>query len=143
MSAAIAGVSSTSRPSPMPAHTHSQDMYQRFIVRLFPARAFRRSLSPPLQLYRRAATKEMKLVVPAGSELPIPGERRDSFSVLLLQSCHLKRYCKSFAIGRTNTKDAVEWHRLVPHHSDYDWLIFNQSRMGKSSGATRIWMLRA
>src|SRR3982074_2424128 len=55
----------------------------------------------------------MKLVVPAGSELPIPGERRDSFSVLLLQSCHLKRYCKSFAIGRTNTKDAVEWHRLV------------------------------
>jgi hypothetical protein len=32
---------------------------------------------------------------------------------------------------------------LVPHHSDYDWLIFNQSRMGKSSGATRIWMLRA
>src|SRR3977135_2129646 len=24
---------------------------------------------------------------------------------------------------------------LVPHHSDYDWLIFNQSRMGKSSGA--------
>jgi hypothetical protein len=33
--------------------------------------------------------------------------------------------------------------RLVPHHSDYDRLIFNQSRMGKSSGATRIWMLRA
>jgi CO/xanthine dehydrogenase Mo-binding subunit len=34
-------------------------------------------------------------------------------------------------------------YELVPHHSDYDWLIFNQSRMGKSSGATRIWMLRA
>ena len=32
---------------------------------------------------------------------------------------------------------------LVPRHSDYDWLILSQSRMGKSSGATRIWMLRA
>jgi transposase len=33
--------------------------------------------------------------------------------------------------------------RLVPHHSDYDWLILSQFRMGRSSGATRIWMLRA
>ena len=33
--------------------------------------------------------------------------------------------------------------RLVPRHSDYDWLILSQSRMGISSGATRIWMLRA
>jgi hypothetical protein len=33
--------------------------------------------------------------------------------------------------------------RLVPWHSDYDWLILSQSRMGKFSGATRIWMLRA
>jgi hypothetical protein len=33
--------------------------------------------------------------------------------------------------------------QLVPRHSDYDWLILSQSRMGKSSGATRIWMLRA
>jgi hypothetical protein len=32
--------------------------------------------------------------------------------------------------------------RLVPRHSDYDWLILSQSRMGKSFGATRIWMLR-
>jgi PhzF family phenazine biosynthesis protein len=32
---------------------------------------------------------------------------------------------------------------LVPRHSDYDWLIPSQFRMGKSSGATRIWMLRA
>ncbi len=32
---------------------------------------------------------------------------------------------------------------LVPRHSDYDWLILSQSRMGKSSGAIRIWMLRA
>jgi imidazolonepropionase-like amidohydrolase len=32
---------------------------------------------------------------------------------------------------------------LVPRHSDYDWLILSQSRMGRSSGATRIWMLRA
>jgi hypothetical protein len=32
---------------------------------------------------------------------------------------------------------------LVPRHSDYDWLILSQSRMGMSSGATRIWMLRA
>ena len=32
---------------------------------------------------------------------------------------------------------------LVPRHSDYDWLILSQSRMGKSSGATRIWMLLA
>jgi redox-sensitive bicupin YhaK (pirin superfamily) len=32
---------------------------------------------------------------------------------------------------------------LVPRHSDYDWLILSQSRMGKSSGGTRIWMLLA
>jgi hypothetical protein len=32
---------------------------------------------------------------------------------------------------------------LVPYHSDYDWLIPSQFRMGRSSGATRIWMLRA
>jgi hypothetical protein len=38
-----------------------------------------------------------------------------------------------------------EPHRtnLVPRHSDYDWLILSQSRMGKSFGATRIWMLLA
>lgn len=33
--------------------------------------------------------------------------------------------------------------QLVPRHGDYDWLILSQSRMGMSSGATRIWMLRA
>jgi putative tryptophan/tyrosine transport system substrate-binding protein len=33
--------------------------------------------------------------------------------------------------------------QLVPRHSDYDWLILSQSRMGRCSGATRIWMLRA
>jgi len=32
---------------------------------------------------------------------------------------------------------------LVPRHSDYDWLIPSQFRMGRSLGATRIWMLRA
>ena len=32
---------------------------------------------------------------------------------------------------------------LVPRLSDYDWLILSQSRMGKSFGATRIWMLLA
>ena len=32
---------------------------------------------------------------------------------------------------------------LVPRHSDYDWSISSQSRMGRSLGATRIWMLRA
>ena len=32
---------------------------------------------------------------------------------------------------------------LVPRPSDYDGLILSQSRMGRSSGATRIWMLRA
>jgi hypothetical protein len=32
---------------------------------------------------------------------------------------------------------------LVPQHRDYDWLILSQSRMGKFSGATRIWMLLA
>ncbi len=32
---------------------------------------------------------------------------------------------------------------LVPRHSDYDWLISSQFRMGRSFGATRIWMLRA
>ena len=32
---------------------------------------------------------------------------------------------------------------LVPHHSDDDWLILSQFRMGRSFGATRTWMLRA
>jgi hypothetical protein len=32
---------------------------------------------------------------------------------------------------------------LVPRHSGSDWLIPSQSRMGRSSGGTRIWMLRA
>src|SRR5436189_1578468 len=32
---------------------------------------------------------------------------------------------------------------LVPRHSDYDWLIPSQFRMGRSPGATRTWMLRA
>jgi len=36
-----------------------------------------------------------------------------------------------------------EFTQLVPRHSDYDWLILSQFRMGRSSGATRIWMLRA
>jgi hypothetical protein len=31
----------------------------------------------------------------------------------------------------------------VPWHSDYDGLILSQSRMGNSSGATRIWMVLA
>jgi hypothetical protein len=33
--------------------------------------------------------------------------------------------------------------QLVPRHSDYDWLIPSQFRMGRSVGATRIWILRA
>ena len=32
---------------------------------------------------------------------------------------------------------------LVPRHSGYDWLIPSQLRMGRSFGATRIWMLLA
>jgi len=32
---------------------------------------------------------------------------------------------------------------LVPRHSGSDWLIPSQFRMGRSSGATRIWILRA
>jgi hypothetical protein len=32
---------------------------------------------------------------------------------------------------------------FLARHSDYDWLISSQSRMGKSSGGTRIWMLLA
>ena len=34
-------------------------------------------------------------------------------------------------------------YELVPRHSDYDWSILSQSRMGMSCGATRISMLRA
>ena len=30
-----------------------------------------------------------------------------------------------------------------PRHSDYGWLISSQFRMGRSFGATRIWMLLA
>ena len=32
---------------------------------------------------------------------------------------------------------------LVARHSGSDWLIPSQFRMGRSFGATRIWMLRA
>ena len=35
------------------------------------------------------------------------------------------------------------YNGLVPRHSGSDWLIPSQFRMGRSSGATRIWMLRA
>src|SRR5229473_6702345 len=46
--------------------------------------------------------------------------------------------------GGARTSGLVSSGRtLVPHHSDYDWLILSQFRMGRSSGATRIWMLRA
>src|SRR6266702_4706540 len=38
---------------------------------------------------------------------------------------------------------AVPKIKLVPRHGDYDWLIPSQFRMGRSLGATRIWMLRA
>src|ERR1039457_4769956 len=44
MSAAIAGPSNMSIPSPTPAMTRSQDRLQRFIVWVFPARAFQWSL---------------------------------------------------------------------------------------------------
>ncbi len=37
----------------------------------------------------------------------------------------------------------AEHDELVPHHSDDDWLILSQFRMGRSFGATRTWMLRA
>ena len=49
-------------------------------------------------------------------------------------------------IADYNAQSAVERElvlRLVPRPSDYDGLILSQSRMGRSSGATRIWMLRA
>jgi hypothetical protein len=45
---------------------------------------------------------------------------------------------------KTGTALSIPIHPdLVPRHSDYDWLILSQSRMGKSSGRTRIWMLLA
>ncbi len=34
-------------------------------------------------------------------------------------------------------------NHLVPRHSGYDWLIPSQFRIGRSFGATRIWMLLA
>src|ERR1019366_8939675 len=37
----------------------------------------------------------------------------------------------------------LDRRELVPRHSDYDWLILSQFRMGRSFGSTRIWMLRA
>src|SRR5580692_9025151 len=45
--------------------------------------------------------------------------------------------------GRGRYDSNFEFAELVPRHSDYDWLILSQSRMGKSFGATRIWMLLA
>jgi hypothetical protein len=45
------------------------------------------------------------------------------------------------AAGKPDKKLAVGDALVLPQ-SDYDWLILSQFRMGKSSGATRIWMLR-
>jgi NAD(P)-dependent dehydrogenase (short-subunit alcohol dehydrogenase family) len=50
------------------------------------------------------------------------------------------------ALGDLGAKIAIsarKQNELVLRHSDYDWLILSQFRMGRSSGATRIWMLRA
>src|SRR5882724_9477806 len=48
-------------------------------------------------------------------------------------SCHLVPETR----GRSHVR------HLVPWPSDYDWLIWSQSRMGKFSGATSTWMLLA
>ena len=51
---------------------------------------------------------------------------------------------EQFSTFKKRIQQFVEFRKeLVPRHSDYDWLILSQSRMGRSSGATRIWMLRA
>src|SRR5260370_42366177 len=42
-----------------------------------------------------------------------------------------------------NLLQTLERRELVARHSGSDWLIPSQFRMGRSSGATRIWMLRA
>jgi hypothetical protein len=55
----------------------------------------------------------------------------------LLQSTPL------IVVGYRGAEPSIMTSLLVPRHSDYDWLILSQFRMGRSSGATRIWMLRA
>ena len=70
---------------------------------------------------------------------------------LLTPCLHLARgfrewYLRPSIREQRGLKLLREWlsqEQLVPRHSDYDWLILSQSRMGKSSGAARIWMLRA
>src|SRR5438067_8455577 len=51
------------------------------------------------------------------------------------------------SLFRQRSQDALKQKArrgaLVPRHSDYDWLIPSQFRMGRSPGATRTWMLRA
>ena len=46
----------------------------------------------------------------------------------------------SSSMGRSSIYNRL---KLVARHSDYDWLILSQFRMGKSFGSTRIWMVRA
>jgi hypothetical protein len=46
-------------------------------------------------------------------------------------------------VGSSFDHLVIAGEQLVPRHSDYDWLILSRSRMGKSFGATRIWMLLA
>jgi hypothetical protein len=46
-------------------------------------------------------------------------------------------------IRETSDMEMLRIQHLVARHSGCDWLISSQSRMGRSFGATRIWMLRA
>jgi hypothetical protein len=52
-------------------------------------------------------------------------------------------FANFFDRSATAASQVLSNFRLVPHHSDYDWLILSQFRMGRSFGSTRIWMLRA
>src|SRR5258705_1845015 len=58
--------------------------------------------------------------------------------------CLLSRHGDKVELRSKSGEDLPRYFtELVPRHSDYDWLILSQFRMGRSSGATRIWMLRA
>jgi hypothetical protein len=91
---------------------------------------------------------------------PAAGSIRSVLETALYYSYFRTHFSELETLARGNgyyleKKEVLEFHKEhtllfgerqqkpVPRHSDSDWLIPSQFRMGRSSGATRIWMLRA
>src|SRR5260370_8667802 len=67
----------------------------------------------------------------------IPGARERTFARAVI--CTVQSGL-GMEVGSANVaRPACGACELVPRHSDYDWLILSQFRMGSSPGPTTIW----